>query len=150
LPTQTDGDARSEFERAARSGTLRAPPTAAPLKPAEAKARFSRNTGALDGPPVQRYIPSQKNRWFEFPIQLCPISRQALSKRRDQPVFACPLSVMVNHWHTIPSGRKTVSIVIVRFLRRACTTAQDDPCLYHRDAISWTNFFDRARKARCP
>jgi hypothetical protein len=32
LPTQADGAARSEFERAARSGTLRAPPTTTPPK----------------------------------------------------------------------------------------------------------------------
>ena len=41
LPTQADGGARSEFERAARSGTLRAPATAAPSEPAEATLGFS-------------------------------------------------------------------------------------------------------------
>jgi len=41
LPTQADGAARSEFERAARSGTLRAPPTTTPPKPAEATLGFS-------------------------------------------------------------------------------------------------------------
>ena len=41
LPTQAAGAARSEFERAARSGTLRAPPTTTPPKPAEATLGFS-------------------------------------------------------------------------------------------------------------
>ena len=41
LPTQANGGARSEFERAARSGTLRAPATAAPSEPAEATLGFS-------------------------------------------------------------------------------------------------------------
>ncbi len=41
LPTRADGPARSEFERAARSGTLRAPPTTTPPKPAEATLGFS-------------------------------------------------------------------------------------------------------------
>jgi hypothetical protein len=41
LPTLADGAARSEFERAVRSGTLSAPPTAASPKLAEATPRFS-------------------------------------------------------------------------------------------------------------
>ena len=69
LPTQADGAARSEFERAARSGTLRAPPTAAPSEPAEATAGFSSNRKTIDIPPVQRYCSGQKKRWFKIPIQ---------------------------------------------------------------------------------
>jgi hypothetical protein len=69
LPTGADGAARSEFERAARSGTLRAPPSAAPPKPAEATLGFSSNRKTIDIPPVQRYCSGQKKRWFKIPIQ---------------------------------------------------------------------------------
>jgi hypothetical protein len=61
--------ARSEFERAARSGTLRAPPSAAPPKPAEATLGFSSNRKTIDIPPVRRYGSGQKKRWFKIPIQ---------------------------------------------------------------------------------
>src|SRR4029077_17731627 len=69
LPTGADGAARSEFERAARSGTLRAPPSAAPPKPAEATLGFSSNRKTIDIPPVRRYGSGQKKGWFKIPIQ---------------------------------------------------------------------------------
>jgi len=49
------GTARSECERAARSATLRAPPTAAPPKPAERTSGFSSNRKTIDIPTVRRY-----------------------------------------------------------------------------------------------
>jgi NAD(P)-dependent dehydrogenase (short-subunit alcohol dehydrogenase family) len=52
LPTQADGAARSEFERAARSGTLRAPPTTTPPKPAEATLGFSSTRKTIDNSPA--------------------------------------------------------------------------------------------------
>ena len=69
LANAADGAARSEFERAARSGTLRAPPTAAPPEPAEATSGFSSNRKTIDIPPVRRYCSGQKKRWFKIPIQ---------------------------------------------------------------------------------
>ena len=54
LPTQADGAARSEFERAARSGTLRAPPTTTPPKPAEATLGFSSTRKTIDNSPPAR------------------------------------------------------------------------------------------------
>ncbi len=41
LPTRADGAARSEFERAARKGTFRAPATGSPPEPTQAKAQIS-------------------------------------------------------------------------------------------------------------
>ena len=66
LPTQADGAARSECERAARSGTLRAPPTAAPPKPAEATSGFSSNRKTIDNSPVRRYCSGQKKGGLKF------------------------------------------------------------------------------------
>jgi hypothetical protein len=80
LPTQADGAARSEFERAARSGILRAPPTAAPPEPAEATSGFSSNRKTIDIPPVRRYCSGQKKRWFKIPIQ-CERGRRSLLTR---------------------------------------------------------------------
>jgi outer membrane receptor protein involved in Fe transport len=70
LPTGADGAARSEFERAARFRTLRAPPSAAPPKPAEATLGFSSTRKTIDIPPVRRYCSGQKKRWFKIPIQI--------------------------------------------------------------------------------
>jgi len=69
LPTQADGAARSEFERAARSGTLRAPPTTTPPKPAEATLGFSSTRKTIDTSPGWRYSSDQKKRLFKFPIR---------------------------------------------------------------------------------
>src|SRR5206468_11031831 len=69
LPTRADGPARSEFERAVRSGTLRAPPTAAPPEPTEVKPRFSSDRKEIDNSPVRRYSSGEKKRWFKIPIQ---------------------------------------------------------------------------------
>jgi len=69
LPTQADGAARSEFERAARSGTLRAPPTTTPPKPAEATSGFSSTRKTIDNSPGWRYSSDQKKRLFKFPIR---------------------------------------------------------------------------------
>jgi hypothetical protein len=69
LPTQADGAARSEFERAARSGTLRAPPTTTPPKPAEATLGFSSTRKTIDNSPGWRYSSDQKKRLFKFPIR---------------------------------------------------------------------------------
>ena len=63
-----DGVARSECERAARKGTFRAPPTAAPPKAAEATSGFSSNRKTIDIPPVRRYCSGQKKRWFKIPL----------------------------------------------------------------------------------
>jgi hypothetical protein len=70
LPTQADGAARSEFERAARSGTLRAPPTTTPPKPAEATLGFSSTGKTIDNSPGWRYSSDQKKRLFKFPIRI--------------------------------------------------------------------------------
>jgi hypothetical protein len=70
LPTQADGAARCEFERAMGSGTPSPPPTAAPPKPAEATLGFSSNRKTIDIPPVRRYCSGQKKRWFKIPIQI--------------------------------------------------------------------------------
>jgi hypothetical protein len=70
LPTQADGAARSEFERAARSGTLRAPPTTTPPKPAEATLGFSSTRKTIDNSPGWLYSSDQKKRLFKFPIRL--------------------------------------------------------------------------------
>ena len=51
MPTRADGAARSEFERAARSGTLRAPPTTTPPEPAEATLGFSSTRKTIDNSP---------------------------------------------------------------------------------------------------
>src|SRR5437016_14184446 len=69
LPTQADGAVRSEFERAARSGTLRAPPTTTPPKPAEATLGFSSTRKTIDNSPGWRYSSDQKKRLFKFPIR---------------------------------------------------------------------------------
>jgi hypothetical protein len=66
LPTLADGAARSEFERAVRSGTLSAPPTAASPKPAEATPRFSSNRKEIDNSPVPRYCSGQKKGGLNF------------------------------------------------------------------------------------
>jgi hypothetical protein len=66
LPTQADGAARSEFERAARSGTLRAPPTTTPPKPAEATLGFSSTRKTIDNSPGWRYSPDQKKGCLNF------------------------------------------------------------------------------------
>jgi hypothetical protein len=55
LPTQADGVARSEFERAQRRGPNRALRTAASPEPTEATLGFSLNARALDGSRVRRY-----------------------------------------------------------------------------------------------
>ncbi len=68
LPTLADGAARSEFVRAARSGTFRAPPTAARPKRTEATLGFTSNRKGIDNSPVWRYSSGQKKRWFKFPI----------------------------------------------------------------------------------
>src|SRR5206468_11945695 len=70
LPTRADGPARSEFERAVRSRTLRAPPTAAPPEPTEVKPRFSSDRKEIDNSPVRRYSSRDKKRWFKIPIQI--------------------------------------------------------------------------------
>jgi hypothetical protein len=64
--------ARSEFERAARSGTLRAPPTTTPPKPAEATLGFSSTRKTIDNSPGWRYSSDQKKRLFKFPIRKVP------------------------------------------------------------------------------
>ena len=70
MPTRADGAARSEFERAARSGTLRAPPTTTPPKPAEATLGFSSTRKTIDNSPGWRYSSDQKKRLFKFPIRM--------------------------------------------------------------------------------
>jgi hypothetical protein len=65
---QADGAARSEFERAAQSGTLRAPPTTTPPKPSEATLGFSSTRKTIDNSPVRRYSSGHQKRWFKFPI----------------------------------------------------------------------------------
>jgi hypothetical protein len=65
LPTQAIAAARSEFERAVRSETLRAPPTAAPSKPAKATPGFSSNRKGIDSP-VRRYCSEQKKGGLNF------------------------------------------------------------------------------------
>jgi hypothetical protein len=67
---KSNAAARSEFERAARSGTLRAPPTTTPPKPAEATLGFSSTRKTIDIPPVRRYCSGQKKRWFKIPLQI--------------------------------------------------------------------------------
>ena len=66
LPTQADGAARFAFERAARSGTLRAPPTAAPPEPAEARSGFSSNRKTIDNSPGWRYSSDRKKGCLNF------------------------------------------------------------------------------------
>ena len=66
LPTQAIAAARSEFERAVRSETLRAPPTAAPSKPAKATPGFSSNRKGIDDSPVRRYCSEQKQGGLNF------------------------------------------------------------------------------------
>ena len=68
MPTQADGAARSEFERAPRRRTNHAPPTAAPPKPAEATPGFSSSRKGIDNSQARRYCWGQKKRWFKFPI----------------------------------------------------------------------------------
>ena len=48
LPTRADGAARSEFERAARKGTFRAPATGSPPEPTQAKAQISLIAPTID------------------------------------------------------------------------------------------------------
>jgi hypothetical protein len=60
--TRVDGAARSEFERAARSGTLRAPPATTPPKPAEATLGFSSTRKTIDNSPGWRYSSDQKKK----------------------------------------------------------------------------------------
>ena len=69
LPTRADGAARSEFERAARYGTLRAPPTTTPPKLTEATLGFSSTRKTIDTSPGWRYSSDQKKRLFKFPIR---------------------------------------------------------------------------------
>src|SRR5215831_9510550 len=74
--TRVDGAARSEFERAARSGTLRAPPTTTPPKPAGATLGFSSTRKTVDNSPGWRYSSDQKKRLFKFPIPLAAGARE--------------------------------------------------------------------------
>ena len=94
LPTQADGAARSEFERAARSGTLRAPPTTTPPKPAEATPGFSSNRKGIDNSPVRRYCSGQKKRWFEFPIHHTPV-RNNFNFKPDPTGSKCPFQAHI-------------------------------------------------------
>jgi hypothetical protein len=57
------------YKRAARSGTLRAPPSAAPPKPAEATLGFSSTRKTIDNSPGWRYCSDQKKRLFKFPMR---------------------------------------------------------------------------------
>ena len=66
LPTQADGAARSEFERAPRRRTNRAPPTAAPPKPAEATPGFSSSRKGIDNSQARRYCWGQKKGGLNF------------------------------------------------------------------------------------
>ena len=89
----TEALALSSSERL-RSGTLRAPPTAAPPEPAETTLGFSSNRKGIDNSPVRRYCSGQKKRWFKFPIQI-PKCRFALA---GYMFAARPNSP--SHWNT--------------------------------------------------
>jgi hypothetical protein len=65
VPTGAHGAARSEFERAARSGTLRAPPSAAPPKPAEATLGFSSTRKTIDMPQVRAILLGPEKKVFK-------------------------------------------------------------------------------------
>ena len=66
MPTQADGTARSEFERAPRRRTNHAPPTAAPPKPAEATPGFSSSRKGIDNSQARRYCWGQKKGGLNF------------------------------------------------------------------------------------
>jgi hypothetical protein len=68
LPPKADGAARSEFERAVRSGKLRAPPTAALPEPTETTMGFSSSRKGIDNSLGPAILLGPENRWFKFPI----------------------------------------------------------------------------------
>ena len=55
-----------------RYGTLRAPPTTTPPKPAEATLGFSSTRKTIDNSPGWRYSSDQKKGLFKFPIRKVP------------------------------------------------------------------------------
>src|SRR6266850_1187487 len=81
LPTQADGAARSEFERAARSGTLRAPPTTTPPKPAKATLGFSSTERRLTTRRADDIAPIRKKGCLNF-LYVCRIMKQPGTKPR--------------------------------------------------------------------
>ena len=106
MPTRADGAARSEFERAVRYGTLRAPPTTTPPKPAEATLGFSSTRKTIDTSPGWRYSSDQKKRLFKFPIRI----------RESSNVLVGPGEIdLVKPYeiHTeITVGERTVAVII--------------------------------------
>ena len=93
LPTQADGAARSEFERAARSGTLRAPPTTTPPKPAEATLGFSSTRKTIDNSPGWRYCSGQKKGALNFLYRETHVATTTMHDRAGGAGYFTPNAV---------------------------------------------------------